>query len=346
MEDNKNLARESNMELLRIIAMLFILIGHANYVAFDRVTIADGVSEHSIALTRMWIQAVTVSGVNIFVLISGWFSISFKWKKLAALIFEVLFFNILIYIVLVLSNLIPPFSLKDMSTILMLNGSDLWFVKAYIGLFLISPALNSFVEHCTEKQMRILLISFFVFQSLYGWLDLYGAEWIEGGFSAWSFIGLYLMARYVRIFQPAFLRGSVRVNLLKWLLILSLLALASYILLAIGIDIQGRIICSYTNPFMILSATFLVSAFSKIHFSSRIINNIATSCFAVYLLHANELVLRTYYGPFFKYLFDQYPLALFLIYTVLTLISVFIISILIDKLRIYLWNLTNKTFFR
>lgn len=335
---DRSIPRDSNMELLRIVAMIFILIGHANYVAFDRVIITDGVSGSIIAFARMWIQAITVSGVNIFVLISGWFGISFKWKKLASLLFEVLFFNVLIVAILLAAGLISISDAKSLSTILMLNGSDLWFVKAYIGLLILAPALNLFVEKSTEKQLRITLILFYSFQSIYGWLALDGAEWIEGGFSAWSFIGLYLLARYLRIHMPCIFNKTLKFDMMVWFTIVSLLAVLAFILLYMGYDVQGRIICSYTNPICLASAVFLLVAFSKLHFSSRMINWIAASCFAVYLFHANELVLRTYYGPFFKSLYDTNSLVLFVIYSILTISVVFITAILVDKVRNYLWK--------
>lgn len=71
---------------------------------------------------------------------------------------------------------------------------------------------------------------------------------------------------------------------------------------------------------------------------NRLINWIGSSCLAAYLLHANELVLRPYYGKFVKKLFTNYPLEQAMIYTMLFVLFVFALAIILDKVRLLLWN--------
>ena len=80
----------------------------------------------------------------------------------------------------------------------MLNWN--WFIKAYLGLYIIAPVLNAFVNNAEKKAFQKVLLSFFIFQTAYSWISG-GAVFFEGGYSTMSFIGLYLLARYVKLHQ-------------------------------------------------------------------------------------------------------------------------------------------------
>ena len=77
-----------------------------------------------------------------------------------------------------------------------------WFIKAYMGLYILSPILNAFVNNTEKKTFKNVLISFFVFQTIYSWISD-GAVFFENGYSTISFIGLYLLARYTKIYLAA-----------------------------------------------------------------------------------------------------------------------------------------------
>jgi surface polysaccharide O-acyltransferase-like enzyme len=93
-----------------------------------------------------------------------------------------------------------------------------WFIKAYIGLLILSPILNTFIENTTEKQLRWTIIYFYIFQTLYGWFPG-GAQFFEYGYSTMSFIGLYLLARYLRLYKQEVLSWNKWIDLLCYFLI-------------------------------------------------------------------------------------------------------------------------------
>ena len=72
--------RSSSIELLRIVAMLSIVVGHVFYHGF-----------HNECTDVLWLRPFTCCGVNIFVLISGYYGINFKLKSLFSLLFMVSF---------------------------------------------------------------------------------------------------------------------------------------------------------------------------------------------------------------------------------------------------------------
>ena len=98
---------------------------------------------------------------------------------------------------------------------------------------------------------------------------------------------------------------------------------------------------SYIAPTNILIAAMAVVAFSKLKIQSRVINWVAASSFAAYLLHANQCVNFRYLA-FFKSLHaETEPLAYWGI-TLLSLLLFFMVAVLIDQLRICLWRMIWK----
>ena len=66
--------RQSNFELLRIIAMIFILILHSNFKIFGIPEITNE-SNITVQILMIVLESITIIAVNIFILISGWFMI-------------------------------------------------------------------------------------------------------------------------------------------------------------------------------------------------------------------------------------------------------------------------------
>lgn len=72
--------RESNFELLRIICMLLIIWGHLTnkYLVSEPILGLNYIETH-------FLKSFTTVAVNVFVLISGYFSISFKLPRILKL---------------------------------------------------------------------------------------------------------------------------------------------------------------------------------------------------------------------------------------------------------------------
>lgn len=69
------MTRKSNIELLRIISMILIVLNHSNYLIFGSV-IGEEIEQDSFrSFGRMLFEQLCIIGVNVFVLISGYFGI-------------------------------------------------------------------------------------------------------------------------------------------------------------------------------------------------------------------------------------------------------------------------------
>lgn len=339
--------RQSNMELLRIVAMLLVLVTHACFLATGVPTGQDAASSPISTITRFSMMSLSCVCVNVFVLLSGWFGIHLQLRKMRAFLFQTFFFSILVFVVM--AGLYPEHrnNPDSLATILMINSSDYWFVKAYIGLMIVSPMLNAWMDRAGERGMLAFLLAFYAFQTLYGWVSLYGAAWLGGGYSAFSFIGLYALAGYFRryglqrvdsIIHRLTRKPAKAIHYLSAYLALSLLmALAAFGLTRMGLPVTGRLF-TYTQPLVIAAALCLLLTFSKLSLQSRVVNTLAMSCFAVYLLHGNELLLRPHYGRIIHQWFEQCDTLPFVVYTALFICACFFVAILIDRVRLFLWK--------
>lgn len=84
--------RDSNMELLRIVAMFLVLVVHADYYSLGAPTSAELQTEPLTSVTRIFFQILGVGASNLFILISGYYGIHPSLKGFYKFIFQILFF--------------------------------------------------------------------------------------------------------------------------------------------------------------------------------------------------------------------------------------------------------------
>ena len=327
--------RESNMELLRIISMFLVLVVHADFLSLGIPTSKELAADSVQTFGRFFFEALAIGCVNVFVLISGWFGLHTSLKGLCKLLFQCLFFTIGIYIFfLVLGK--AKFDSNTLIEWFFLNKSY-WFIKTYLCLYLISPILNAFIEKASPKVFRTVLIALFLYICLYGWL-FDATKDIAKGYSIISFISLYLLARYAKLY-PCKLS---QLNKYADLSIFIGSALVITALAMLGVYVQNKILTNmmfwYSNPLVVLGSMALLLYFSKLKIDSKVINLIAKSSFAVYLLHCNSNILIGHYAPFVKNLYKTYSGIEFLGYTFGFMVAVFVVAVVIDQFRIFNWD--------
>ena len=93
---------------------------------------------------------------------------------------------------------------------------------------------------------------------------------------------------------------------------------------------------AYSSPLNIIGAVCLFITFSRLKIQSHLINWVASSVLAVYLIHCNEHLIHHFIA--FVRRLSLYPTGTFLVYLLGFLIVVFIGSILIDQVRKILWE--------
>ena len=337
----KNKVRLSNMELLRIVSMLFVLVLHANFLGIHAPSHDDFAVSPFFTFIRCFVEALAIVAVDVFVLLSGWFGINFSFKKLGALLFQVFFFTFGFFLLFVYISPSEAFMVDKVKGIFLMNG-DYWFVKAYVVLFLLSPVLNAFVEYATKKQFQIVLVSYYAFHTLYGWLMDASVSFTMNGTTALSFIGLYLLGRYLRLYPFKLTQMKKSVDLLIYFGCTLTLCMFNILLLSKGqtVSVESRLY-SYASPIVVLSSVYLLLFFSKLTINSKAINWIASSCFAVYLFHCNGFFFGKYYRHVIEHIYYDYNTIFPILWIILYILFIYILAIVLDKVRLCLWKLLS-----
>lgn len=325
--------RLSNIELLRIIAMFLVLIVHADYFSLGAPSKEDVLNEPLDAFLRIFFEAISIVCVNVFVLISGWFGIKPTVKGLCNFLFQCFFFLIGTYVVTLILGT-STLSIEGIAGCVFATKMN-WFIKAYLLLYILSPVLNAFINNSTQSEYKYVLIAFFLFSCTYGWSG--AADFMSGGLSPLFFIGLYLLARYLKIYAPFYTFYKKNVYFILYLADVVLVTLLMFLPpLLLNKSVPG-VFWNYLAPTTIFGALCLLLGFSKLKIKNDFINWCAISCFSVFLMHVSPSILWHFKALFVK-LHALLSPTTFWVATIGILILIFIVSILIDKIRIMIWN--------
>ena len=325
--------RHSGIELLRILAMYLILLLHANFYLFGNPDFCNITVNPLTVVGRTFAEYLCIVSVNVFVFISGWFSIKPSIKGFLNLILQVFSYSLLFIIIrLFKDNNVMSFYevLKD----ILIVGKDYWFIVSYLLLYILAPVLNSFINASSRIVIIRVLFSFFSFELLYGWMN--GLENFNYGYSTLSFIGLYLLSRYLSIY------GCDLLNINKWLCLLyyfglSLLSVLCYIGIQFFSPIghQSPFFYAYNNPLILLASLYFFLFFVKLEFHSYIVNTLSVSSLSVYLIHTNPFFIQ-YFKIFIFGLYDRTSefVILFVLALMLSMFIFMMLCFLFDRIRI------------
>lgn len=324
--------RKSNIELLRIVAMLFVVLLHANYFSLGRVDITDIIINPIPAFFKAYLEQLCIVCVNVFVLISGWFGIRPTLKGGLSLLFQVFFFHILIILVLLaIGESIPASGFYR----LFYEDSPYWFVIAYLILYAVSPILNAFIETVNVRTYLSVLVSFFLLEFAFGWMSNVAGAVYNEGYSAISFMGLYLLARYLYKYPTKIITFSIPQNIMLYFLF-SLLPILLFFFTKREFNYMA-----YTSPFVISASVFFFMAFNKMNFSNKVINYLACSSFAIYLVHLHPLV-KDHFICLMRSAFEKLG-GMYILFAVSFAIILGLICMILDKVRIFVWKQILKS---
>lgn len=129
--------RQSNIELCRIASILLVMLVHTTHQS-----LGDDMSFGALML-----EAFSIIGVNVFILITGYFSATPKKTSLLNLAFICLFW----VIVKVICRYEFGQSL-DYKYAFFVTSSN-WFIASYIGLLFVAPILNQFSSTVSRRTL-------------------------------------------------------------------------------------------------------------------------------------------------------------------------------------------------
>lgn len=285
--------RQTNVELCRVVCMLLVLLVHTTYAIFGPPSQWD-----SMKIGIITLNSFSIIGVNVFVLITGYFSTRFSLRSILKLVYICFFYAVLIGALRYVLG--DTFSIRD---IVFVSNSN-WFISAYIGLCVVSPVLNKFVENCNKKNFFYTILSLIVLQVWYEIVPKLISDF-SNGYSILSFCVIYLIGRYIKIYGVA---DVIRNNSFKIYVAISLLStILTIIFTKAGFhaDYFNAYITKYNNPLIILSSVCFFLTFISINISyTSIVNHLAKSCIAVLIVHTTPFINR-YYQDLFRCIYSM-----------------------------------------
>lgn len=317
--------RQTNFELLRIIAMFMVMMLHANFIVIGEPAIDDFINSPGNSFIRLFFECISIVCVNVFVMISGWFGIRASVRGLATFLFQCIFLLTFLFLFLTLTGQVE-FSIRRLVECTTIKCS-LWFIPAYIGLYLLSPILNIYVENVSRRKLGLTIVCLFIYLTLYGWIENKYNPNVYG-----TFIEFYLIGRYLRLYGRSFYKYGV---VLYWGMVFMLMM--NYLVFRyFGLDTP---VFSYINPLIVLASCGLVMWCGNSYIpQNKIINFVAKSSFAVYVLHDTNDAFFLLFKPAVKYLYDCFDGVGCIVIIFFALVVIFAIATIVDQLRKLMWN--------
>ncbi len=323
--------RQSNIELLRIVAALMILMVHFSgwFPSFLGIeSYWDG--NTAMAVTRAMLNALSCIGVPLFVLISGYFSIRPKVHSLLNLFTCLAFFYLGTYLLNCWITGDAVFQHHRVLRSLMAFSHENWFIQCYLFLMLLSPILNAFVEKVSEKALLIYILIFIACAFYFGCVHDSTYFYFNRGYSVTTFVMIYLIGRYLRLYGVKMME-----QLATWKLTLVWIGCTTTICVWKLYMYEYGVYVSYHSPIQLISAVSFFLLFTRITIQSKVINWIGASCLATYIFHTNPPVMGWMISKD-AYLLNTNNAGIYFLGAVGICVGVFMVAILLDKVRMWI----------
>lgn len=346
--------RNANIELLRIISIIMVSMLHALNKGGALHNLA---TEPSVNAWIAWVlEVLSVSAVNIFFLISGYFMIkseSFRVSKVIELVLQTIFYTLGALIVGIITGLV---SSGDVSTYTLLNTlfpihMDIyWFVTVYLVIYILSPILAKGLTSITRDQFKIILILMLIYECFIKSFLPFSFELDRSGYSLSWGLTVFLTGAYIRLYGIPFI-NTVKRGLMLFFISSALVLIEDYALklvyartgrfeLLIGISLD------YNHIFVYAAAIGLFIAFLSSReitgICERIILFLSPMTLGVYLIQEN-LTIR-YEWMRLAGVNDSVngSTISFILHLTLAIIGIFVIGCVVDYIRIKLFGLFKR----
>ena len=275
-------ARQSNIELLRIVLMCMIVLGHLvihGYPSSDFLIDQSGSNSN---LWKIFAYVLCSGAVDCFVFISGYYGIRTCGKSVFSYVFTIVYYAIITYVVYhfyVLQQGLDSLFTWDVFCQIVNVGGRWWFVFAYMGVMLLAPFINAGFEKLDRKEQLLSVVAMFLIYSS-------GIRYITHSYIEFlpMMLFMYMLGRYLRNNPVKFL---YKYSGWIYLFCVCCLLLQQYFFVLTENSDRNIMIyvASHANPICILIGVSLFYTFQKMQIpQSRCINLIASGTFAAYLI--------------------------------------------------------------
>lgn len=321
--------RESNFELLRILCMWGVLTNHVLQHLYNLHTVNYSVANEF----RMSMMNLGIIAVNCFVLISGYFHIRPKWNSFFNLLTQCAFYA---FIFSLIGYICREISLLEgiKRTVFPLTESGMWFIPAYLALFLISPLLNAGYIGLNFQSKKIVLFSLVLVDVYVGYIHQ-RVEITTDGYHLIHFITLYFIGNFIAEYKGYISELKKNVSqrwIAAFVALIVLLMNVFHIVKMEFFPISLVYSLRYNSPVVMLFSVLFFMWVVTWRIKSRVINWVSASVLSVYLIHSQPVVAK-YFFPFLQEIQNNYSAIPAFVLIVFTMVLLYLGSILLDKVR-------------
>lgn len=301
--------RDSNLELLRVFAMMAIVAHHSvvNSTVINHIDFASPTANaYFLMVWGMWGK----TAINSFILISGYFLCKgqLTWQRWVKLLAEMYFYGIIIMLIFAAIGyqpLTPKILFKRL--FFPLTGVNNGFGASFMAFYMFVPIYNVVVNNLTKRQHAIMLCGLLLYFTIAG--TFFNAKSMNEPF--W-YMTLYFIAAYIRLYPAKWTEAG------RWatitFIVSAILAIASVILVmacvsnieAFGLPSAlqakaaskaSKLAFYFVNDSnkilaLVVGTSAFLAAKNAPTFHSRWINTLSAGTFAVLLIHASSDTMR------------------------------------------------------
>ncbi len=324
--------RDSRFELLRLFSIFGIIFHHLIIKGADTVGYITPFNYEIHGGVGIFLNSIFICGVNLFILITGWFGCKHQVKGIFRILIDCIVFGSISYLFLtIFSNHQFKFNELYRSCYFVTN----WYAVAYIMLLLIAPLLEKSLDKITSHELGRWLLLLTIFNVYFGY---HLKKVNDNGYNVVNFIYLYYIGRYLRISCNNWVIFIRKHSLLIYFINIVFLTFGFIILNKIGRTPTSIHWFAYNQPFVLCCSISLFLFFSNLNIQSDIINILAKGVFGTFLLHTTPYVIP-FRNETASFIFEDYSYRGLFILTILIWGIGIILSIFVNifNQRLLIW---------
>lgn len=346
--------RQLNCEVLRIVAMLMIVCLH--YFGKGGLLGKPSDPELTAAGYTIWfLEALCLSAVNLYVLISGYFGGgTYSLQRPFRIWKQVFFYSVIIGIAAGIIGGQKPDIYRIFTYIFPIVTEHYWFATSYIILCLLMPFFDAGFAYFDKRQIKSIILVMLLLFSISKTVLPMQLPWDKYGYDAFWFMVLYLTGGYLRRYGVKQIKSRAKAALLylgSVAMIFASFLVLRMVFLKTG-KLEDLINYSYTYNYLFCYTAavggfiFFVNTWQDSPVLKRLrkpIELLSGATFGVYLIH-EHIELRSQWPKWF-HCEEQRTQSVggLLVHMIFTVLTVYIICTAIEIIR---FNIARLIFHR